>query len=122
MKRRTKAEWIALVNEYYTSGQEQKKWCESHGIKLLTFQDQVRKLRKAGVLVNQKSTVQNDKSLKHTDVITFVELKESLTLGSIEGNQSESIQIKIGKAKISVPRNFEADKLKDVLKAVCEIC
>lgn len=124
MKRRTNAEWIDLGNEYYASGQNLKDWCENQGIRVNTFQERLRKLRKAGLIAKQNNpTSSSNKSLSQTDVITFVELKESQRgKHSTNPSQNEHIQIKIGKVKISIPANIEADSLKEVLKAVCEVC
>lgn len=93
MIRRSKAEWQELFADFEASGLAMQNFCDSHEIKLATFQKYFRQWEKS----------QNTSETKWVAIEQAQEHEPKMT--------QQAIEIAIGACIISVPTGFDADSL-----------
>lgn len=101
-EKQNEQEWKTKIEKFKKSGLTQTQWCKEKGINLRNFN------RWYNLLKNQ---VPNDK--KKTNWIPLKIEKKDMNL---------SLNIKIGKATIEVPEEFNRKLLSDIIQVVIEIC
>lgn len=101
-EKQNEQEWKTKIEEFKKSGLTQTQWCKEKGINLRNFN------RWYNLLKNQ---VPNDKE-KTNWIPLKIEKKD----------MNSSLNIKIGKATIEVPEEFNRKLLSDIIQVVIEIC
>jgi len=101
-EKQNEQEWKTKIEEFKKSGLTQTQWCKEKGINLRNFN------RWYNLLKNQ---VSNDKG-KTNWIPLKIEKKD----------MNSSLNIKIGKATIEVPEEFNRKLLSDIIQVVIEIC
>ncbi len=102
-KEQLKQDWQAVIHRYETSGiRNQSEWCRENGISLRNFNRWYNKLKKQ---VSSTAIVQSWVPIQIT-----------------EKPQGPALNLRIGKITIEVKEGFQASLLREVVKALGEIC
>ena len=102
-KKRTEAEWEAIMAAQQASGLKQIEWCEANGVNYHTFLDRARRIRR--------------KQGTQAQIPQWVEARPAP-----ETQQRNPIHIELGSFRVIVPDNFNEAALLRVCKVLVELC
>jgi len=107
-----KETWFGLIQEMYSSGKPQKKWCEEKGVNFYTLKYWIQKLSsKAKPIVEQVS----DNETKWLKVAVTPE-------SDMIPQSSDKIEVSIGNFRVFVPESFNKESLTSVFEVLAKIC
>jgi orotate phosphoribosyltransferase-like protein len=101
-----------IVREMRASGQTQKEFCETHGIKLRTFRDWVSVLKR-----RENESAERD---KEDSSVSWLELGKSET--RIRGVSRPVIEISVGRYAVSVTGGFDRALFMEVCEVLSSLC
>lgn len=107
-------EWENIVDQYQSSNESVEKWCATNNIKPDRLWYWLRKLR-TGVDTGKHTT--KNTALVQSNRWLPVEVCEHLRV-----EQSDTVTIKIGKARIEVKPGFESVLLSQVVRVLTASC
>lgn len=99
-ERRSKEEWMILVEEYKVSGVNQTAWCREKGLNKGSFSNY----------------------LKKAEALATVSKSEWGSLAIPRKFETSSISLKIGDIILDIKDDFNKETLKDVLNVVMKLC
>jgi len=105
--------WEERVKEYLASGKKQVEWCRENGVNINTFNAWFLKIKRELDVSKEKVYPQKIQSTKWISV--EIDSKK-------EDCSKRSLFIKIGKATVEVPNDFDKRLLEDVTKVLVAIC
>ena len=110
MQRRSKAEWLKLIQEQERSGLSQQGWCRTKNIKVSTYRDRKSKLSKQGLL-EPSSTAENTQ-------ISW------LTVNPPEKHEQDNstVRVEINDATILLESGFCESTFLRICKALKTLC
>jgi len=105
--RRTRAEWINLIEQQKNSGLSQKEWCEKNGINPKAMSQMVRRIR--------KGTESTEKKPEWVEVVSIEKDRH------VEP-QTGSLFIEVCGYRLAAGTSYPAEKLVTVLRGLAGGC
>jgi hypothetical protein len=104
--------WRKLIQEMYSSGKPQKKWCEEKGINFHTIKYWMQKLSFKAKPIDEQEA---DKEMKW--------VKVAVTPGpDLIPQNTDKIEVCIGNCRVVVPENFSKESLTSIFEVLVKIC
>lgn len=110
VKRANKEIWMQRISVYRNSGDSVKAWCKKNNINVNTLKYWICKINKDKIAVKPKTLEE------HSNWV-----KVNTCEGKSKVNEA-SLIVTIGKIHIQVNSGFDPELLKNIVKALSEIC
>ncbi len=124
MEKEKQEKWEKLIEEYSSSGQRAKQWCEANNQKIgeLRYWNSMYSNKKAAK-ENDNTSAPKEKKANKKSVWCEVSVKEKAEEKNEENHeQKNTIQIKIGNFTVVVPVTFQKKTMKEICEVLKSLC
>ena len=125
-KRRTDAEWLALIQECRSSGFSDRAWCEQNDIPINTFYNTVTRLKRKACMVPETSGAKIDNA---PEIVPLSFLEESHTqmsdsvrqLPADVSSSDSALTVMLNGCKVTINNNACRDVIYHTISALREL-
>jgi len=128
MLRRTNEEWLELYKQQRASGLTMKEWCTANDVKLPTMVDRITRLRKLGLINEQKPAGGRYLPIRQTAKKTEASRQDIVQLNDIKGNPRSpldaepAITLRVNGVQMDISNHANPAVIGAALQAVSMIC